>query len=250
MDLELKCGQQRQALEAQLEAEKGKCDDRKELTQNLQEENTELKQKLQDARAELGKTEATSKGLSSDKKNLLTTMQRLMRDSSGFKHALEKEKGVEKKEAAQLASEKALLANAIKKMPASPAKKQVKTILKSFPRHHERLSEKQRTHMKEIDKYIDSAEPDDVEDIDDQQLRAMRRQEDLIAKGKVGAHLSSWLGITPAPKPAAEDPAEALLKRRANAAKVLPQKVDADDGGEAEAAALVEQAKAQLAAME
>jgi len=243
----LKFGKERQALEAQVQAASGKCDDTKELASNLQEENADLKQKLGDSRTEIAKTAQVNKELTSDKKQLVTTMQNLMRDNTKFKHGIQKVSDQEKKEAAELSASKALLVKLAKRNPTAAAKKQAKTLLKSMPRRHEHVSDAQRTHLKkenlEMDRYIDSAEPaDDGDFVTDQQLRAVRKQEDLIAKGKVGTHLSDWLGLKPAPKIAAE--VAAPKKAPAN------QKADADDGGEGEAEALVTQAKAQLVDME
>jgi len=254
MSVEVKCGRYRQALEAQLQAAKGKCDDTKEVAQNLQEASADLKQKLGDSQAELAKDAQKNKELASDKKQLVTTMQALMRENSRFKHDLKKVSDQEKKEAVQLVASKALLAKLAKKAPTatSAEKKQVKTMLKSLPRRHEHMSDAERAHMShanaEIDSYMDKTEAasDDVDFVSDQQLRAVRRQEDLIAKGKVGAHLSDWLGLKPAPKPPAEgaapksDPVKALANPKAGA----------DDDGEAEAEALVTQAKSQLDAMD
>merc|ERR1740130_1267200 len=117
-------------------------------------------------------------------------------------------------------------------------------MLKAPPRHHhENLSEADRAHLKEMDRDMDSADAasDNSEDGAERRLRAVQRQGDLIAKGKVTTHLSDWLGFK-APQPA---PVADTAPERAPA----KQNAEADDG-EAEAASLVTQAKAQLAAME
>merc|ERR1719329_1596417 len=102
MALEVKCGRERQSLEAQLHAAEGKRDEAKEVAQNLQDVNMQLQRKLQDMDSELTKTTKTNQELSSDKKNLVTTMQGLMRENSAFKRSLQKETDAEKKDAAEI----------------------------------------------------------------------------------------------------------------------------------------------------
>lgn len=247
MALEVKCGKERQALEAQLQAAGGQCDDTKEVAKNLQEENADLKKKLADASAEMALTSKTNKELSTDKVQLVTTMQGLMRENSRFKHGLQKVTEQEEKEASDLVATKAQLAKLAKiaKKALTPEKKPAKAMLKvGAHMHHEHLTDAQRAHMKEIDKYIDSADPasKDAPFFSDQQMGLIKKQDELIKKGKVGVRLSDWLGIKPpAPKPPAPSAA----------AKATPnKKVAADDDGEAEAEDLVKQASDQLAAME
>jgi len=241
MALELKCGKEREAFEAQIKEANGKCDETKEVAQNLQDENTDLRKALQSLKAEFNKAVKANHDLASDKANLVSTMQALMRDNSRFKHGLEKEKDLEEKEAKELAADKATLSKLSKKESKPVAKKKAKSLLKVVPGHrkHAESTAAQMAHMRTIDKYIDNAEADS-DDFSEQQLSAVQRQEELFKKGKVGTHLSDWLGI------------KAQVPKAAAAEKKLAKKPKAiaDDGGESEAEDILSDAKAQLAAME
>lgn len=243
MALELKFGQERQALEAQIMEANAKCDTTKEATSKLLEENQQIKEaalkienELRDAREELSKAAGADKELSSDKANLVATMHALMRENTKCKQELQTEKQLEQREAKEVEAGKIMLTKLLKKGPA--VKKELKKVLKVFPRRHHKHSEAAHTaaqlaKMKDIDKYIDSADADnDDEDISEQRLSEVQKQADAVAKGKVGSHLGDWLGFqAPAPPKAAAP------------VKAAPKPVD-------EATDLVDQAKAQLALME
>jgi myosin heavy subunit len=228
MAFELKCGKEKQALEVQLQATSGKCDNAKEVAQQLQEDNANLQQKLSDAHDLLAKNSKVNKELLSDKKNLVTTTQQLMRQNSKLKHTLEKETADKTKQAAELVAAKASIAKLSKMELSSAAKKQVKTALKAFPgHHHQHLSEKDKAHMRDMDKYIDSAESEGDE-LAESQLRAVQQEDELLEKGKVGTHLTDWLGLKASPKPAAAAPESSPTLVKAPA----KQKASADDSAE------------------
>lgn len=246
-DLELKFGKERQALEAQLQETNGKCADTNELAQSLQDDNSKLQTKMRALEAKLAKTMETNKELASDKVNLVTTMQSLMRENSKFKHGLQKETDLEQREAKELAADKAKLAALGKRTVPKPLTKQSRRLLMAF-HHRNRTSESaQRAHMRAINMYIDGAEQDiddDGDEVSEQQLSAMQRQEELFKKGKVGTHLNEWLGFKAAADAAKKVAAEAEAKKA-----VQKKKSVADDGGESEAEDLLVEAKSQLAAM-
>jgi len=265
--LELKCGRQRQAFEQQLDEanEKikeanGKCDETKEVAQSLHDENVQDDQKLQKIRSALAKALQANKELEADKVNLVTTMQNLMRENSRFKHGLKQETAIEEKEAQELSIEKATLAklSGKGKAPKTAAKKQTKAALKLMA-HHEH-SAAQKAHMRSIDRYMYTAEGSDADNDDigggvsSAQMTAVQNQAELLEKGKVGTHLSDWLGFPQQPKPAAPEAPAVTKKKKAQKKQDLLETYRhmkaAPKDPESEAEALLNEAKAQLADME
>lgn len=204
MALEMRCANERQNLEAQVTDANTKCADTKELAKNLQEENADLQERLkamqaaQDSQAaELAKALKASKDLSQDKANLVATMQSLMRESSKLKEGLQREADLEKKEAKELVVEQTTLAKVGKSTAGAPAEKQQPQKVLRQPKHKKHevpLTAKQRLHMQAINGYIDTAEASS-DDVPDEKLNSLQKQERLFEKGKVGAHLSDWLGM-------------------------------------------------------
>merc|ERR1719487_1936869 len=89
--LEVKCGNDRLAFQAQIKEANGKCDETREMAQTLQEQNMDLQRTARDLRAQLSKSEQSNKDLSVDKASLVTTMHGLMRESSSYQKELKKE---------------------------------------------------------------------------------------------------------------------------------------------------------------
>lgn len=261
MALEMKCGRDRAALEAEVKQANGKCDETKEVAQTLQDENEDMKRKLHVLTGDLGKAVQSNNNLHSDKANLVATMQALMRGNSRCKD-------LEQREAKELLGEKAAIAKLSKKAAPKPAvEEKSKKVSKALLGYHKhagsgaakmaRALKRQEAHMRDIDKYIDSyddsasevsANDERTEQQVQTKLSAVQRQEDLFAKGKVGSHLSDWLGFKAAQaraKVAAQVIAQAAERA---AAEQAAKKQKATP--EAEAEALVNEAKAQLADME
>jgi chromosome segregation ATPase len=245
MALELRCGKDRQALEAQLaeansqiKEANSKCDDTKEAAQDLQEENQALHGKLRDIHEELTKYEAENKDLTSNKVNLISTMQSLMRENSRIKHGLQQETDAEKREAKELVAAKATLTKLSKKAPAVATKKPAKTVSKAFPVHHmsKEAAAAQKAHLRTIDRYMVNVEApsDDIDESTEQRLGSVQRQAELVAKGKVVNHLSDWLGFK---KEVVKTAGE-----KDSATKVQKEKAPANDDEELDA--LVSEAKA------
>lgn len=246
--LEMSCRDGREALEQQKKVAEDKTETCNQLAHQLQEDKTELGQKLQAAfgnaaslQAALDKSASDNKGLAYDKAHLVATMQALMRENTKFKSSLAKERILQEKEVQQLTADKTMLAKLRKKARDRTSGKPAKKGVEPLRMHHTHGTPAQRAaqkaHMKEIDKYIDRYdESGDADDVSEQQMSAMQRQTDLMKKGKVGAHLSDWLGFKTAE---VEKPVQ----------KTTPQKAAADDSGDDEAESLVRQAEADLANM-
>lgn len=273
MALEMRCAQDRQTLEAQIKDMNGKCDDSKEQAKDLQDENADLRQKLHDLRAEFDKVSVANKDLTSNKAYLVSTMQALIRENNQFKEGLKKESDLEKKEAKELEVDKATLAkmSRSKKTPKEPlVKKQQESQKKGSKallghREKELNTAADHAHIREMNKYIDGAEAPPLEDVEQvkvlqeedlfekgqvkalqkqeerltkEQVQGVEKEEDLLEKGKVGAHLSDWLGLK-IQQPEKKVDVHAATSEESEA-------FDADS----EAASLLRDAKAQLAAMD
>jgi len=235
MALELKFGKEKQALEAQVQEAKGKCDDVKEAAQGLQEENGGLQAKLSATQTELAQSQKINKDLTADKNHLLATLQGLMRDDSKYKHGLE---AVEKREAQELATDKVLIGNLQKNMvktATTSVGNQRKPI--SHWRRPDRLSAADLKHLKDIDRYMDNGGGNVVRDAAEQQLQATPENKVVSKKiPKPSASLRKWLGLPTMPP--------AKVAKEPEAPKSGPASLDD------EADALVTQAKAQLAEMQ
>lgn len=279
--LELKCGRERQALEAQLkEAQtaaqktiaeaKDKCDDAKELAKTLQEQNVDLQKQLRGLQSEFSKTSKMNKDLSSDKANLVATMHALMRETSKFKQELTKEEVFEARQAKELASDEAKLAK-LKPKPKPVQKKPVKLAArkaakKGSPHKREESMAAQMAHLKAINHYIIKSQTEGlVAEGDDAEAEGAEPRQQLVRTAVIsddqGQGLREWLGLKVPPKPKAGaipkdangmspidalDPEAVKKEKKAEAQK---KEQAADDGGD-EIGNLLKQAKDQLQAMD
>jgi len=245
-----------------------------------------MQTRLHNSKAVLTKSLQKSKELDSDKANLVTTMQALMRENARFKKGLQKDADVEKKDDKERAAMKAMLSAdeamlaVLKKGATVGAKKKVQQIQKKglkaamhMHHKHQKMTAAEKAHLSTIDNYIDrtSEELDDDSELSDQQMSAVQKVDTLVKTGKVGAGLTDWLDVKPpeakvvapkavvAPKEVAapkipisevQKPKVGQATAQLSAMKVQLAADELSDGGESEAADLVAQAKAQLAAMQ
>jgi len=207
-DLEVKFGNERLALQAQIKDDKGALEEAKEMGQTLQEQNLDLQRTVHDLKEQLAKAKQTSQEFAVDKMNLVETMHGLMRDNNIIKAQLQTEAKKETKLLHDLAVDEAKLANLTKKnnLPkVKVAQKASGKHMKHTPLHmnHQESAAVQNAKMTAMNRYIDRANmpeiPSDDDDTPEQvvatpaapkddwrsvnkQVDALAKQEDILAR--------------------------------------------------------------------
>lgn len=196
--VEVKYSKERDELVAQVKEANGRCDEVKEMTQTLQEQNLDLQRKVRDLQDKLDKTQKRDNELSIDKANLVATMHNLMRESSGYKKELQQEVQKENALTEKLAAEEAKLAklsspkakkNAQKQQPVPKVSKTVHikqaSNIKPMHLNHEESMASKMAHLKDINRYLDRANMPDIPDDElESQLDEQPTPEELFARGQ------------------------------------------------------------------